>query len=540
MQEIDRRFFLAGAAAALAFPSVTRADPLFKGRVPSGPFQPYWESLKAYQVPDWFRDAKFGIWAHWSPQCVPEQGDWYARNMYIQGMPQYEYHVRTYGHPSQFGYKDICRLWSAERWQPDSLIKLYKEAGADYIVSLATHHDNFDCWDSAYQPWNCTKIGPKCDIVGEWARAARAHGLKFGVSYHGTPHRTWDEFMPVRYKSDATGAKAGVPYDGALTKADGKGLWWDGWDPQQLNGRPHEKGSPCPEFVKQFLLRVQDVIDKYDPDILTFDDGLTFDFDAGGPGAPDLGVWLGIPDLAPQIMAYYYNRNLQRHGGRLQGVVDLKNVPEPVWATLTRDFEMRFADTLQAQPWQTEACIGDWHYKKSLFTEHKYKPASLIIPLLVDIVSKNGNLLLSIPLPGHGEPDSDEVTFLQEMAEWQRVNGEAIKGSRPWSIYGEGPATETQIKAYRFEDLRFDARDIRFTTKGNVLYAIVLGWPSDGKIRIRALAAGSPHYPQAVGRVDLLGPNAPMHWTRDGEAMTIDVPFQSPGKYAYTFRVQAA
>ena len=536
---MDRRLFLAGAAFASAASRAT--SPFFRGSVPAGPFQPYWESLKEYECPDWFRDAKFGIWAHWSPQCVPERGDWYARNMYIQGTPQYEYHVRTYGHPSKFGYKDICHLWHAERWDPDALVKLYKRAGAEYLVALATHHDNFDCWDSKYQPWNCTKVGPKRDIVGGWARASRSHGLKFGVSYHGTPHRTWDEFLPVRYKSDTTGPYAGIPYDGVLTKADGRGLWWEGMDPRALNGTPHLKNTPCPDFVRQFMLRVQDVIDRYDPDILTFDDGVKFNFDAGGPGAPDLGVWLGIPDLAPEIIAYYYNRNVQRRGGKLQGVVDLKEVPEPVWGALTRDLEATLADQLEVEPWQTEACIGSWHYERRLLEEHRYQKPSLMIPIFVDIVSKNGNLLLSIPLPGHGEPDGDEIAFLHEMAEWQAVNGEAIKGTRPWKIHGEGPSTKTKgVPSYQLSRFKFDHRDIRFTTKGDTLYAFALGWPEDGKLLIRSLRQGSEHYPGQIGKVELLGYNGPIEWTRSEQALQIDLPQPAPSRHAVSFRIRPA
>jgi alpha-L-fucosidase len=540
MIRIDRRRLLAGTAAALAAPGQGLADPFFQGTPPSGPFQPFWESLKSYKSPDWFRDAKFGIWAHWSPQCVPEQGDWYARNMYIQGMAQNEFHTRTYGHPSVFGYKDVCNLWKAESWDADALVKLYKAAGAEYLVSLATHHDNFDCWDSAHQPWNSVNIGPKRDIVGSWAKAARANGLRFGVSYHGTPHRTWDEFLPVRYKSDTTGPFKGVPYDGLQTLADGQGKWWQGMDPQLLNGKPHLKNTPCPEFVQQFMRRVQDVIDKYDPDMLTFDDGVKFDFDAGGPYAPDLGVWLGIPDLAPQIMAYFYNRNMERRGGRLEGVVNLKNVPEPIWGTLTRSFEMLFADRIEESPWQTEACIGDWHYKRALLTEHRYRTPSLMIPLFVDIVSKNGNLLLGIPLPGHGEPDSDEIAFLKAFAAWQQVNSEAIKGSRPWQVFGEGPAIETRVEAYQLEKLHFDHRDIRFTTKGDVLYAIALGWPADGKITVKSLATGSPHYPQQIGKVDLLGSHGRLKWSQTARGLEITVPHKAPCDHAVSFRIQAA
>jgi alpha-L-fucosidase len=191
----NRRKFVAGGAGLLAAAGSALgqrggySDCSFAGGPISGPFRPYWESLKAYRYPDWFRDAKFGMWAHWSPQCVPEQGDWYARGMYVQGNSQYNHHVKTYGHPSQFGYKDICRLWRAENWNPEELIRLYAKTGAKYFVALGNHHDNFDCWNSKHQPWNCVNVGPKKDIVGTWGRIARAHGLKFGVTYHGTPGR---------------------------------------------------------------------------------------------------------------------------------------------------------------------------------------------------------------------------------------------------------------------------------------------------------------------------------------------------------------
>ncbi len=540
---MNRRSFLSASASAFAWSALTKPGhaQMFRGQVPEGPFQPDWESLKSYQCPNWYRNAKLGIWAHWSPQCVPEDGDWYARNMYIQGTPQYEFHVKTYGHPSEFGYKDVCHLWKAERWNPEALIKLYKSAGAAYFVALATHHDNFDCWNSKYQPWNSVQVGPKRDIVGTWAKVARAHGLRFGVSHHGTPGRVWNEFMPVRYKSDTIGPLAGIPYDGIQTIADGKGKWWDGMDPQMLNGKAHLKNTPCPEFTRQFLLRVQDVIDSYDPDLLYFDDNAQFDFDAGGPGALDLGVWLGIPDLAPQIMAYYYNKNMKTHGGRLEAVLNLKTVPEPVWGTLTRDFEAAMEDKLQKSPWQTDACIGAWHYDRSIFENHKYQKASTIIPMFVDIVSKNGNLLLNIPLPGHGEPDSDETTFVSELIDWQQINSEAIQGSRPWKVYGEGPSIHApRIASYQLNRLKFDSSDFRFTTKGETLYAIALGWPADGKFLITSLADGSSNYPRRIGKIELLGAKSNLKWSRGPQGLEIQAPGSSPCKYAYTFRILSA
>jgi alpha-L-fucosidase len=324
----------------------------------------------------------------------------------------------------------------AERWDPDALVKLYKRAGAEYLVSLATHHDNFDCWNSKYQPWNCVNIGPKRDIVGTWEKVARENGLRFGVSYHGTPHRVWDEFLPVRYQSDATGPLAGVPYDGMQTIADGKGKWWEGMDPQMINGKPHLKNSPCPEFVQQFLLRVQDVIDQVQSRHPQFrrrrairfrcrrpqtrlegvaghsrsgpaNHGLLLQQECAGPrrspgrsGRPERGSRAGMGHTHPRL------RNVPGRYASGEALAD---------RGMHRSMALRSV---------------------SVFENHTYQKASFIIPFLVDIVSKNGNLLLSIPLPGYGEPDSDEIAFLGELADWQQVNSEAIKGTRPWSIFG--------------------------------------------------------------------------------------------------------
>ena len=234
--------------------------------------------------------------------------------------------------------------------------------------------------------------------------------------------------------------------------------------------------------MQQFLLRVQDVIDSYSPDILNFDDGAQFTFDAGGAWAPDLKVWLGIPDLAPQIMAYYYNKNMQAHGGRLEGVVDLKEVPEPVWGTLTRDFEVAMAEGFRRNPGRPRHASGTGITTGlSLKTTRTRKPLRSS-PCSWTSSARTEISCLSIPLPGHGEPDSDEISFLNELAEWQQVNSEAIKGTRPWKIYGEGPSTEARkTSTYQFSQLKFDHTDIRFTTKGEALYAIALGWPTDGQ-----------------------------------------------------------
>ena len=224
---------LASTAVAAGFPGRAPAQ---TRRIAEGVFKPAWDSLKQYQTPDWFRDAKFGIWAHWSAQCVPEQGDWYARQMYIQGSRQNQYHVQRYGHPSKFGFMEIDNLWKAEKWEPEALIGRYVKAGAKYFVSLANHHDNFDCYDSSHHPWNSVQVGPKKDIVGTWARVAREHGLRFGVSNHSA--HAWHWFQTA-YGYDPEGDLAGVPYDGFTKKEDGKGKWWDGLDPQELYTGPN-------------------------------------------------------------------------------------------------------------------------------------------------------------------------------------------------------------------------------------------------------------------------------------------------------------
>lgn len=520
--------------------SNTYFDASFSGGPIVGPFRPNWESLKAYQCPDWFRDAKLGIWAHWSPQCAAEQGDWYARGMYIEGSAQYDYHVATYGHPSQFGYKDLCNSWRAENWDPQELMQRYVRAGAKYFVALANHHDNFDCWDSKHQPWNSVNVGPKQDIVGTWERTARALGLKFGITYHGTPGRVWREFLPSRYGSDETGPLKGVPYDGLLTKADGTGTWWEGLDPCQLNGKPHDKDDPCPEFVDDFMLRVQDVIDKYNPDLLYFDDNCDWDFDTGAPSGRQLSVWLGIPELTPHIMAYYYNSNMRRNAGKLDAVFNIKFVPDAVLGTLVRDFEMTQASGIEPDPWQTDACIGDWHYRRSIFENHDYRTARSMVHLLIDVVSKNGNLLLNIPLPGHGRPDDDELTFLDEFGRWMAINGEAIYATRPWKVHGEGASGTGNISLYTGSLPQFLPGDIRFTTRGETLYAIALAWPEDGKLTIKSLASDSPYHHGEISRVGLLGSSSNLAWSRSADGLTLSLPEEAPGDYAYVFRIEPA
>ena len=389
--------------------------------VAEGPFKPTLESLSNFQVPDWYRDAKFGIWAHWGPQCQPEQGDWYAQNMYHETHEIYKYHVEHYGHPSKFGFKDVINEWKAEKWDPAALIALYKKAGAKFFAAMAHHHDNFDNFDSKFQPWNSVKIGPKKDLVGGWMKATRDAGLRFAISSHGD--RAWSWYQAAQ-GADTTGPLAGVPYDGLMTKAQGKGLWWEGLDPQDLYAQYHKVGTynwqqagtpPIDKnFSEKFFNRIIDVIDKYQPDLLYFDDTVMPIYPA--------------TDVGPRIAAYLYNTNIARKG-KLEAIMtgkDLTGANLPWRKALLYDIENGFAGGAQDTPWQTDICIGSWHYKRSRFEQNQYKTAQQVIHMLIDIVSKNGNLMLSIPVRGEGTIDELEVKILEGVASWIAPNGEGI------------------------------------------------------------------------------------------------------------------
>lgn len=543
---ISRRNALKGialGAAAARFPKLAKASTQVSPS--AGAFQPTWESLKQWRMPDWFRDAKFGIWAHWSAQCVPEQGDWYARQMYIQGHPQYEYHVKTYGHPSSFGFKDIDHLWKAERWQPDQLLDLYVATGAKYFVSLAVHHDNLDCWNSKYHAWNTTRVGPGKDIVGTWCRLARERGLRFGVSNHSSHAWHW---LQTAYGYDAIGPMAGVRYDAyTQTPATGSGKWWHGLDPQELyTGRNivipdgidsiaamnawhethdrvwNENPPPNnPEFTRTWYLRCKDLIDSYRPDFIYFDDNE-----------------LPLGQAGLDITAYFYNRGLEWHDGRLETVVSGKNFkPEHEGATML-DIERGRAQGILDAAWQTDTCIGDWHYKRSLFENHQYKTANSVAQMLVDIVSKNGNLLLNIPVRGDGTLDEDEHKFLTEFGAWMRVQSEGIYGTRPFRVYGEGPPDVTSSSAFNESHARpFTASDLRFTTRGETLYVFALGWPQDATLRVKSLAEGNSLYPGPIRSVEMLGAG-PVRFTRTADALVITLP-PRPANHldAFGFRI---
>ena len=544
LSHLTRRRFLQGSAATVAAARAASMWPQSAMHIAPGPFQPTWDSLKAhYQTPDWFRDAKFGIWAHWSAQCVPEQGDWYARKMYMQGDPTYEWHVKNYGHPTKFGFMELDNLWKADQWQPEQLMQLYQAAGAKYFFALANHHDNFDNYASTYHPWNSTRIGPRRDIIGDWEKVARAHGMKFGVSNHSS--HAWHWFQ-VAYGYDAIGPMANQRYDAAtLTKAAGKGKWWEGLDPQTLyagrtdlampdgvntiaaqnewhkthDGKWHEEDPPQnPHFSELWFLRCKELFDKYNPDLVYFDD-----------------EELPFGDKGLSVTAHLYNTSIARHGSQ-QAVVFAKKPSPEHNGGFTLDIERSRSTEILAKPWQTDTCIGDWHYKRSIFEQHKYKSAETVIALLIDVISKNGNLLLSIPVRGNGSIDEDEHDFLQQLASWVPVHGEAIYGTRPWKVFGEGPPEPIE-QNFSEKTRPHTAEDIRFTAKGNIVYAFVLAWPADGKVRIKTMRRGGEHTPANIHRVELMPKNAPLKWTQTAEALEVIMPSDKPNPYAYVLRI---
>ncbi len=557
--KITRRRALAGIGAAAQTASVRRLMALIPatpanppGRVATsaerdlakGPFEPGWQSMKAqYKTPEWFCDAKFGIWAHWTAQCVPEQGDWYARNMYIQGTPDYEYHVKTYGHPSKFGFKDIDAIWKAENWNPEALMDLYQAAGAKYFMTLANHHDNFDNFNSKYHDWNSTRIGPMKDIVGTWAAICKRRGLRLGVSNHSA--HAWHWFQPA-FAYDAEGPMAGIRYDGFAKRSSGSGKLWNGLDPQELyvgpslvapdgiptaramadwhtvNDRVWDENPPCnnPEFTNTWFLRCKDLLDTYQPDMLYFDD-----------------TELPLGQTGLDVTAHFYNSSIQRHG-KLEAVVFGKEFVPQHRGAAALDLERGRSNDILPLPWQTDTCIGDWHYKRSIFEKHQYKSAKTVIHLLADIVSKNGNLCLNIPLKGDGSIDSDERQILTEIAAWMKVNGEAIFATRPFKVYGEGPPDPVSTGNFNEGKGRpYTAADMRFTTKGGHLYVIALGWPQDGTLKVTSLARGSRYLPSEVARVELLGMDAPLKFDRTADALLVTMPGQKPNDIAYALRV---
>jgi len=485
----------------------------------SGPFQPSWDSLGAYRVPEWFRNAKFGIFLHWGVYSVPAYAnEWYSRNMYVQGSDAFKHQVATYGPQSQFGYKDFIPLFRAEHFDANAWLDLFVAAGARYVVPVAEHCDGFPMYDSSLTDWDAAKMGPKRDVVGELEAATRHHGLHFGVSSHRAEHWWWYG-VGMNFDSDVRDPR----YAGLYGPAAPMALPGEFDDPtkEPNAGQLQLWVPPNKAYLDDWLARSTELVSKYHPDFLYFD------------------WWIGQPTFAPYLQrfaAYYYDVAASRH----QGVVLTYKGNDFPENAATLDLERGRIDTLRLLPWQTDTSVSihSWGY-----AEHdEYRTAKSLIGELVDVVSKNGNLLLNVGPKSDGTIPDEARAILLQMGAWLKVNGEAIYGSRPWVLYGEGPVrTTTAMTApanMRGSDRQqYTAEDIRFTTHNGALYAIALGWPANGDLRIRTLGSGLPYLKGPVCGVKLLGSGAELSWHQEADGLHIALPAQRPDELAWTFRI---
>ncbi|MHB1020843.1 MAG: alpha-L-fucosidase [Acidobacteriaceae bacterium] len=478
-----------------------------------GPRHANWQSLAGYEAPDWFRDAKFGIFIHWGVYSVPAFGnEWYSRNMYVQGSKAFEHHVATYGPQSKFGYKDFIPEFRAEHFDPARWVDLFARAGAKYVVPVAEHCDGFPMYDSQFTKWDAARMGPKRDVVGELEKATRARGLHFGVSSHRAEHWWW--------------YGVGMQFDSDVRDPKNAGLYGPA-EPMSLPGESTTKEPdpshlerwlpPNKAFLDDWLARSTELVDKYHPDLIYFD------------------WWIGQPAFKPDLQrfaAYYYDRAAERR----QGIV-LTYKEEAMPANVaTLDVERGKLDTLRLLPWQTDTSVSvkSWGYVKN----DTYRNANSLIQELVDVVSKNGNLLLNVGPKSDGTIPEQARTVLLQMGDWLHVNGEAIYGSRPWIVFGEGP-TKVVNGLEKNKDLQsFTAQDIRFTTRAGNLYAIAMGWPADGTLLIHTLGKGLPYLGAPVCSVKLLGSNAKLHWEQRVDGLAITLPPVKPEEGTFVFRIQ--
>lgn len=476
-----------------------------------GPFNADWESLGAYRVPEWFRDAKFGIFIHWGVFSVPAFGnEWYPRDMYVQGSAAFKHHVETYGPQSKFGYKDFIPQFRAEHFDPDAWADLFARAGARYVVPVAEHCDGFPMYDSGVTDWNASKMGPKRDVLGELAVSIRKHGLHFGASSHRAEHWWWYD-GGMRFDSDVQDKRYAGIYGPAMPRHMPGDDTTKEPDPNHLETwLPPDKA-----FLDDWLARSTEIVDKYHPDFLYFD------------------WWIGQPAFQPYLKrfaAFYYNQAAQR---RQPVVLTYKDNDFPENAAVL-DIERGKLDAIRLLPWQTDTSVSihSWGYVKN----DEYRDARSLIGELVDVVSKNGNLLLNVGPKSDGTIPEEAQRILLQMGAWLNVNGEAIYGTRPWLLYGEGP-TRVTSSALNTDRQEFTSEDIRFSTHGNALYAIAMGRPTDGKVRIHSLYRGTAYLHGPVCSVRLLGSDATLHWSQGGEGMLIEFPADAPDEPLFSFRI---
>ena len=521
-----------------------------------GPFAPTWASIeKNYPgTPAWLRDAKFGIWVHFGPQAAGKSGDWYARKLYSPGTPAYKNHLANYGHPSEVGYKEVLRDWNPTKLDPAKLVEIYKDAGARYLVIQGVHHDQFDMWNSTYQPWNATRLGPKRDLLGEWTKAARAADIRFGVTFHHEYSWWW---WQTAFGADKDGPKAGVPYDGHLTLEDGKGKWWEGLDPRLLYGvdlreykgvaaAANHPWNPPPAGIFQnhadyarwyatwWALRIMDVVDKYQPDFIYTDGTDQQPFSGSGTGT-------GLKaDAMQTVIADFYNKTLQRRGKvDAFSIVKFRNKTN---GTVTTE-EFGLPDHIRTdQAWIGETPVGDWFYAPGFTYD-----SGMMIHYVTEAASRDGNAAICISLLPDGSLDDGSRQMLKEVGVWMRRNGEGIYGSHAWKIPGEGEIVKGKLKqlpggALRkmHAEFRFGPQDFRFTVgKNGNLYAYCMTVPATGAaLRITSLGSTANALGKPVRAVSLLGSPGTLTWKQEPDALVVTLPDTSAFKTALGFKIE--
>ena len=453
-------------------------------------YEPTWESLRQYRVPQWFKDAKLGIFIHWGVYAVPAfDNEWYPRNMYRKDRPEYRHHLETWGPQKEFGYKDFIPMFKAEKWDPQAWVDLFKKAGAKYVVPVAEHHDGFPMYDCSFTNWNAAQMGPCRDTVAELAAAVRKAGLKFGLSSHRAFN--W------RYYTFSEAFDTNNP------------------DYCKLYGIPHPEEAPVSyEFILDWYARTRELVDRFSPDVLWFD--FCWHRDEFEP-------W------RPRVAAYYYNHAL---ANGYEPVLQYKDkLPDGV-AVL--DIERGKLDDIREHYWQTDTSVSyrSWCY----IEDDEFKTVTTIVHDLVDIVSKNGNLLLNVGPRPDGTIPEEAVSVLLGLGQWLDINGEAIYGTRHWQVYGEGPTGVSAVQFRERESKPFTGQDIRFTTQGNLLYAICLGWP-EGECTIKSLGSKGAVAAEAIANITMLGCDEQLTWSQDENGLTIQMPSEKPCEHAYTFKI---
>ncbi len=473
--------------------------------VAAGPFRPDWESLSTYQVPEWYKDAKFGVFLHWGVYSVPAFGsEWYPRLMYLEGSDVNKHHVAKYGPLTQFGYKDFIPMFKAEHYDPDAWAKLFKSAGFKYVVPVFEHHDGFAMYDSGLSDWTAAKMGPHRDLVGDLAKSIRAQGLHLGASSHRVEH-DWFLEGGRQQPSDVNDPKYAAFYGPAHAQRGALGA-----------GLLDNFTYVSQEWVNDWLARDAEIVEKYHPDIMYFD------------------WWIGQPDVRRNLAkfaAFYYNESLaEKHP---VGVINYKTVAMEDGSAVL-DLERGQLAAIRPQYWQTDTSISDnsWGYIEN----DTFKTPTFVVHQLIDIVSKNGNLLINIGPRADGTIPDQVQHVLLDIGAWLDVNGEAIYGTRPWRTYGEGP---TQVEAGQFHDTDtkpYTPEDFRFTTKGDTLYAIELGWPKNGEAVIHTLATQLGA--EKVRSVALLGSKTKVSFEQQADGLHLKLPAEPEGKIAYSFKVE--